>query len=1285
MKKVMMMLVVVLLLYTGMTGIAAENAFVGRWYEDSELGGSIILRSDGSFEGNIMLFYEMKGSYTLSGSSTAMLHPESVSVFSGMEQYISSGTTKAAALLKQLDGTQLVLSEEGTLSFFGMKMLRDESYKETAIINDSRLEGQWELKDHADELDQMMFYFTPDGIVYSAYDGMIRERTYTFDGTTVVMGEENTLSAVLQEDGTLKVELAGTYVKTKAYDERGFDAVAGLYGHEQSGYISGYYITPTGSLLRMSIIPGVVIEWRTMESNLTIAGNRIGIHDDLGNRFYAMIKEETLTREEWTIKNNRWVRDDEQSEPIHYITDELESLMEMDGFSFDLPKGLPGLYKMSRQDVIIKISPDGTAVWNGVDFTVKAKGSRVAIFSEGSSGVLYLMTYKDGTLTISSDMMEATFERVAQLNDTEGNADTYDGLFAFSIQPEGVTIDGLAMGRQKVTELTIPATLYGLPVVAIKEEAFRDEDQLVSVTVEEGVQSIGANAFSDCKALETVVLPDSIVSMGNGLFSSCRALRSVVLPSGITIIPDSLFYDCRNLDTIAIPEGVTGIGRYAFARCASLEEILLPPALKEIGHFAFMESGIRSLFIPEGVEYFHASMIYNADNLQEVYFPRSITHISDGYVDGNYSYAYSYKSSVTFYLLNSDYALSQNLWHKVFMESYDVRENDQFTYAVLEDGTLSITGWKEDGKQLVIPGEIDGMTVSAIGEEAFMRNRSIESVYIEEGVKTIGKYAFFECSMKAIRLPSTIKTLKVSSLANSSVKSLYLPEGLEVIEDNALSIESAVDIFIPASVQKIGKEAFGYFKINATLYVYDQSTGHKHANYRGMKAEIVTDGEITQAEDGTNLKNGISTLALRATPTPSPAPTPTPAPTEPPVTPTPVATATPASIERGRYVFWIEAGDYDPTTDTLYLPASDIVVVWIIDTKTGGYASTYMHTSGFRVAPETTEGKMVAVIHPASTNDQKFFDYYILVKRDDQTWIKMINTDYWVDNAEIREMINRQMAGAYLSSNEALNWVTEDNTIDSMNFVFAPADITKRYTLCAETEGYDAQKDTLSIRSNDSVELKIIDNETGNSLELSELPGASFFLPYGHGKVSGMQYTAHWWDSEILFIYDGIVQDNLRLEILEADCDHSEIVINGTYEEEYYVEFIDDEKHRVATKEWISRSCRNCDKGFSGYKEGILLTEEAHSLNEMSVCVVCGYMQNQELCKHSNNNYELRSDLSVPEVYFDITEETHRIQFSEKYFCLECGAYIRNEICESIAIEHYFEFDDTCECGYKRK
>ena len=69
-----------------------------------------------------------------------------------------------------------------------------------------------------------------------------------------------------------------------------------------------------------------------------------------------------------------------------------------------------------------------------------------------------------------------------------------------------------------------------------------------------------------------------------------------------------------------------------------------------------------------------------------------------------------------------------------------------WSYSVQSDGTAAITGYSGSDVDIVIPDEISGYTVTAIGESAFRGNTRIISVEIPDSVVTIGMYAFEKCS-----------------------------------------------------------------------------------------------------------------------------------------------------------------------------------------------------------------------------------------------------------------------------------------------------------------------------------------------------------------------------------------------------------------------------------------------------------------------------------------------------------------------------------------------------------
>ena len=61
--------------------------------------------------------------------------------------------------------------------------------------------------------------------------------------------------------------------------------------------------------------------------------------------------------------------------------------------------------------------------------------------------------------------------------------------------------------------------------------------------------------------------------MGQNAVECCTGLTSVTISDGVTTIGNSAFYKCTGLKSIIIPESVTFIGQDAFYNCISLKTI----------------------------------------------------------------------------------------------------------------------------------------------------------------------------------------------------------------------------------------------------------------------------------------------------------------------------------------------------------------------------------------------------------------------------------------------------------------------------------------------------------------------------------------------------------------------------------------------------------------------------------------------------------------------------------------------------------------------------------------
>ena len=139
-------------------------------------------------------------------------------------------------------------------------------------------------------------------------------------------------------------------------------------------------------------------------------------------------------------------------------------------------------------------------------------------------------------------------------------------------------------------------------------------------------------------------------------------------------------------------------------------------------------------------------------------------------------------------------------------EKYDV-----FTYRSNADGGLTITSCDTSASSAEIPGEIEGKTVTAIGDAAFMNCSMLTSVTIPDSVTTIGESAFSSCSVLGnVTLPDGVLTLGDGAFEScTALQTVTLPDSLEKIPQAAFyQCEQLSSVQIPDSITEIGNEAF---------------------------------------------------------------------------------------------------------------------------------------------------------------------------------------------------------------------------------------------------------------------------------------------------------------------------------------------------------------------------------------------------------------------------------------------------------------------------------------------
>ena len=166
-------------------------------------------------------------------------------------------------------------------------------------------------------------------------------------------------------------------------------------------------------------------------------------------------------------------------------------------------------------------------------------------------------------------------------------------------------------------------------------------------------------------------------------------------------------------------------------------------------------------------------------------------------------------------------------WNVVFAEesnTWDISQNgDGSVMATLsDDGTLTISGngkmkdWRNssdeawDSNRKNIKNVIINNGVTSIGNFAFSDCTSLTNITIPNSVTSIGDYAFWYCNLKNITIPNGVTSIGYSAFYRcTSLTNITIPNSVTSIGDFAFNeCTSLTNIAIPDSVTSIGDHAF---------------------------------------------------------------------------------------------------------------------------------------------------------------------------------------------------------------------------------------------------------------------------------------------------------------------------------------------------------------------------------------------------------------------------------------------------------------------------------------------
>ena len=345
--------------------------------------------------------------------------------------------------------------------------------------------------------------------------------------------------------------------------------------------------------------------------------------------------------------------------------------------------------------------------------------------------------------------------------------------------------------KGKTTITSFNELQYFTSLTTIGNNAFSGCTALTSVTIPNGVTTIGHSAFRD-SGLETIAFPNSVTSIGGRAFDGCSNLTSVtmpasvitfdgnegnafgqnnnieavyisdltawlntsfpmannplrcgarlylnnvevkdlVIPDGTTAILTAAFEGCESLTSVTIPSSVTSISGWAFASCGDLATVTIAESVTSIGEDAFKGcSSLTSIDIPNGITSIEHETFADCQALPSINIPNSVTSIGHD--------AFRGCSTLTSIVIPENVT---SIGGHAFQNCYEL------TSANLPNGITTINEYLFCGcgklESIFIPN-----SVTSIGDLAFCECWNLTSFTIPESVTSIGEYVFFACGL----------------------------------------------------------------------------------------------------------------------------------------------------------------------------------------------------------------------------------------------------------------------------------------------------------------------------------------------------------------------------------------------------------------------------------------------------------------------------------------------------------------------------------------------------------
>lgn len=421
--------------------------------------------------------------------------------------------------------------------------------------------------------------------------------------------------------------------------------------------------------------------------------------------------------------------------------------------------------------------------------------------------------------------------------------------------PENNKTQNYSGSYSSMAEITVPATVsYAgktYRVTAIAAEAFYFNMKTTSVTLPDGLETIGGSAFFFASGIKTLHIPDSVKTIGamafnyvsnaalnipasiefigdsafsgsgvvggdfpEGLtyigekaFLNCKGLTAITLPSTVETYGANIFYGCSNVTYVELPQNMEKIPNGLLWSCTGLKRIYIPSSVREIGNAAFYSSGLEKLNLPDGLQKID-QWAFCSTKLKEIIIPDSVQTVEyrafiycEGVENCVVGSGVKEIGQDAFYFWNNKYEDQTGVMHAKTTEQAKLLRYSGYGHEILINGApyTSYFGgqFAVDGISYM-PTSDTTVRVTAISDDAKTETFAIPATVTNEGDGRT--YAVTELADRLLFQNQSVLTM------------LDLPDTIEKTGDRTFDQMFNVRTFgkLPANLKSVGYQSFGY-------------------------------------------------------------------------------------------------------------------------------------------------------------------------------------------------------------------------------------------------------------------------------------------------------------------------------------------------------------------------------------------------------------------------------------------------------------------------------------------